>query len=228
MSIKDISIHIFNCLPINDCHSLGLVNREFQKGYLNELHWKNLLDRDYADDYDLMKTTNYEVYKYSHKMRKIIIAFRGNAKNKDVIKERTLEFYSKKMESLLSEIGVLINLQTIDVNSNLLKSLPSEIGLLVNLRQLYLNHNQLQYLPSEIGLLVNLRILYLNNNQLQYLPLEIGLLVNLRNLTLYTNKLKTLPEEIKLLTNLQKIGIDDILSNQVKQLLPNARITYTY
>lgn len=37
-SFTDIVLHIFKYLPLNDIYSLGQINKEFHKGYINELN----------------------------------------------------------------------------------------------------------------------------------------------------------------------------------------------
>jgi hypothetical protein len=182
--ISDVSLHIFKYLPITDIYSLGLVNKELYKGYTNELNWKNILNRDFIDDYHSIEKTNYETYKYFNGVKKIGIAFKLNKTNKKIVNLEILNLHNNKLQSLPPEIGLMANLQTLDLSYNQLQFLPAEIGSLVNLQYLSLNNNQLQSLPSEIGLLVNLQKLHLNDNQLQSLPAEIGSLVNLQKLYL--------------------------------------------
>lgn len=70
------------------------------------------------------------------------------------------------LESLPSEIGQLVSLESLSLRGNQLSSLPSEIGQLVALEMLDVSENQLIGLPPEIDNLYNLCLLNLLNNPL--------------------------------------------------------------
>lgn len=224
---QDITLHIFKCLPLKDIHSLGLVNREFHKGYSNELNWKEILERDFADDYDTsMGTTNCNIYQYSCKIKKLNNVLRLNKPNKKIIAMNEIQAQFIQLQSVLPEIGLLVNVRTLWLNTNRLEFLPPEIGSLINLETFYLTNNKLKSLPAEIGLLSKLKMLDLHNNRLKNLPPEMGLLTDLESLYLGCNNLEYLPVEMKLLTKLECLDLDKEMEIGGKLLLPNIDIKF--
>lgn len=200
--IVDISLHIFNYLPINDIHSLGLVNRDLNKGYTNELQWKDQCERDYCDDYyGVANVNNYEKYKWCYIIGKFKTSFNCKCPNNIIYNQPKMELCYQNM-----------------------KFLPKEIGIFVNLKTLYLNDNQLTFLPAEIGLLVNLVALEVSNNLLKCLPVEMSSLHKLQRLYLKHNKIELFPVELKSLVSLNIVYIDDNLRVQVTQIWPKALI----
>jgi Leucine-rich repeat (LRR) protein len=223
--IKDISIHIFNFLPINDIYSLGLVNGKFQKEYAREVNWKNLLERDFYNDYDLGEMTNYENYKYWFRVKKLGIELQLNKSNREIINLQKLNLSGRHLQSLPKEIGLLTNLTCLGLHNNQLQSLPLELWSLPNLQLLSLNKNQLQCISPEIGQLVNLKTLYLSNNQLKSLPNEIKYLVNLELLHLMENPLESLPMGMESLVKLRELSLfNDYLEYEVRKILPNVYV----
>jgi Leucine-rich repeat (LRR) protein len=91
-------------------------------------------------------------------------------------------FYNELADTIPSEIGNLINLESLTLEGNeLYGGIPSEIGNLTNLTDLKLDGNQLTgEIPSELGNLTNLTSLSLSGNNLTgEIPLELFSLVNL-------------------------------------------------
>jgi len=216
-SINNILLHIFKFLPINDIHSSGLVNREFHKGYLSELNWKNVLDRDFYNDYNQKEISNYETYKYSHQLKMLGVKLKLKKTNRQIIQLEGIQKNYRQLQYISPVIGSLINLTNLNLAVNQIQLLPPEIGLLTKLEGLNLSINQIQSLPPEIGLLTNLEILCLFNNQLKSLPSEIGQLSNLIDIGFDENKLDSIPPEIGLLTKLRDLSLND---NQL-QFIPS-------
>ncbi|HIB04980.1 MAG TPA: T9SS type A sorting domain-containing protein, partial [Candidatus Marinimicrobia bacterium] len=91
-------------------------------------------------------------------------------------------FYNELADTIPSEIGNLINLESLTLEGNeLYGGIPSEIGNLTNLTELKLDGNQLTgEIPSELGNLTNLTSLSLSGNNLTgEIPPELFSLVNL-------------------------------------------------
>ena len=91
-------------------------------------------------------------------------------------------FYNELADTIPSEIGNLINLESLRLEGNeLYGGIPSEIGNLTNLTDLKLDGNQLTgEIPSELGNLTNLTSLSLSGNNLTgEIPPELFSLVNL-------------------------------------------------
>lgn len=254
----DISLHIFQYLPIKDIHSLGLVNKHFQKGYLNELQWKSQLDRDYNGQYtNFNQGSNYKTYKKCHKLVKIRIALHLSTPINTICEMGDLTICNIKLFSLPPEIDQLTNLKSLRLNNIGLHSLPKEfesltkletlslvtdryktfpieICSLTQLRELYLYQNELELLSPEIKYLTNLRIMDLETNELSLLPVEIERLTKLETLNISHNKFKSLPLKIELLTNLQELILYSkeikLSQHELKKIheLPNINKTITY
>lgn len=112
-------------------------------------------------------------------------------------------------ESLLSEIGTLVNLQVLEISASEPVELPPEIGLLVNLQKLDVLLIGLTRLPTEIGNLQYLEELNVAGNDFGSVPPEIFLLTNLRRLNLAATSLTELPAEIGNLKNLIYLTLSD-------------------
>ena len=119
-----------------------------------------------------------------------------------------LDLSGKKLQSLPSEIGDLINLTELNLSNNSLASLPPDIGRLTNLTILSLSNNKLTSLPAEIGNLEKLIELFINQNNLTRFPNSFGNLKSLRTLDLSKNNLSFLPDEIRRLGNITRLILD--------------------
>lgn len=203
--MEDISLHIFKFLPIKDIHSFGLVNKEFYKGYLNELLWENILDRDYYSYYyNINQNSKYKTYEYCHKLNTL----------RDELKYMPIdEIYAlEKFDMWFGELGVksknislLTNLQMLSIEFDNRSYFPVEIGLLTNLEELCLCDNKFMPLPLELFQLTKLKNLEIKENKLKLLSPKIGLLTNLKYLNMNDNCLKSLPTEISQLTNFERV-----------------------
>lgn len=213
---RDCSIHIFAQLPFNDIYSLALVNKEFYDGCMDELHWKNMLERDFCGQYEeIIKNNNREIYKYCFGLRKLKTVFRYKKSIKKMAKTQIIHQQYDQYFSIPSEIGLLTNLKDFGLTFNLLNSLPNEMSQLTNLRKLYLKSNRLKSFPDVIFKLTNLRKLVLNENEIKTIPTKINQLANLNSLSMCYNLLSIVPKEI---CQLNKLHYIDFTENQLNTL----------
>ena len=205
---EDIILHIFHFLQLKDVHSLGLVSKNFQKGYINDLQWKNQLERNYDGKYENIKqVNNYKTYEYCHKLKTLCLQLKLFTPINEIYNIQTLGLRYRSLKLLSKNVGLLTNLETLYLTCNDLESLPTEIKYLTNLQILNLARNRLTSFPKEIEMLTKLRSLDLSNNLSSSLSINMELLTNLSELVLFSDKLKLLPEEIQkiyMLPNIQK------------------------
>ncbi|CAF1375216.1 unnamed protein product [Rotaria magnacalcarata] len=129
-------------------------------------------------------------------------------------KTGVLQYDNKKLKEISPGL-CLPNLRTLSLNDNELQTIATEISLMVNLRNLSVRNNQIAQLPDCFGQLKKLENIQLAQNQLRSLPSSFASLNSLRQLVLSNNSFTTIPESILKLTNLQLL---DLSSNQITQI----------
>jgi Leucine-rich repeat (LRR) protein len=137
-NFSDISLHIFKFLPLQDIHSLNLVNKIFHKGHLNDCLWKKLSKRDFIDDYkNLMQPTNYETYKWCIELTQIKVTMKINISITEISKMDCLQPRPMTIKFLSPKICKIVSLTSICLGNNQIPSLPNEIGQLTNLEIIF-------------------------------------------------------------------------------------------
>ncbi|UJR21068.1 hypothetical protein I4U23_024168 [Adineta vaga] len=129
-------------------------------------------------------------------------------------KTGVLQYDNKKLKEI-SPALCLPGLRTLSLNDNELQTIPTEISLMVNLKNLSIRNNQIGQLPDCFGQLKKLENIQLSQNQLRTLPSSFANLNSLRHLTLSHNYFTTIPESILKLQNLQLL---DLSSNEITQI----------
>ncbi|CAF0783025.1 unnamed protein product [Adineta ricciae] len=141
----------------------------------------------------------------------------GNALRKHVetaTKTGVLQYDNRKLKEVDPSL-CLPGLRTLSLNDNELQTIPSQIGLMVNLKNLSLRNNQLNQLPDCFSQLKKLENIQLGQNQLCTLPTSFANLSGLRQLTLCNNKFTTIPDSLLKLSNLQLL---DLSGNQITEI----------
>jgi hypothetical protein len=83
---------------------------------------------------------------------------------------KILEIYNGNLDTILPEIGELMNLETLIATEGGISELPGEIGNLTQLKSLNLRGNLLEALPPEFSQLIHLETLDIGRNLFREVP----------------------------------------------------------
>ncbi|MCP4440779.1 MAG: leucine-rich repeat domain-containing protein [Aureispira sp.] len=146
-------------------------------------------------------------------------------------KNTQVDFSSKKLKKLPSEISRCLNLHTLILAKNNLKTFPKIVCQLPKLKNLDLSHNLINKLPSKFRF-STLTKLNLSWNTLEELPSSIEHLTTLRELDLSGNLICDLPPSFIHLyrtlrvLNLSYNPIDSATLKSIQQKLPNTKVIF--
>jgi hypothetical protein len=228
MKNKDLSTLIATCKT----------NKFFQDLCNNEEFWHKLFNKYYGRT-DIMKfvtfTSWYDLFKLCFLLDKLreseLFAIVG-AETMDlpdppksaisiIYTVIRIYAYRKKLKTIPSELGVLINLLFVTMETNQITIIPPELGNLTNLYYLHLGDNKITIVPPELGKLINLEELYLDRNKIKVIPPELGNLTKLTKLILWKNEIENIPPELGNLSNLDYLNLDENRLTSIPSSLGN-------
>ena len=115
-----------------------------------------------------------------------------------------------RSESLPTQIGLLIKLETFNVSENLLRQVPSSIGQLKNLKLVNLSKNSLSSIPQELCALKQLDHLDLSSNRIEIVDDYIGELSCIE-LNLNENRVKQISGNLSKCSRLKVVRLEQNL-----------------